>query len=118
MNGEIERAEWESFIDEFSKRTAGRNARVEIFSEELGAQVDAEMIPLEGVAFGRKGSLASSLEIMLGGGSDRHLTHTVEKVKRILPKVGTDGREDALEIEAEEGTKTIIIFETSPQLSA
>jgi hypothetical protein len=115
MQGEIERDGWQSYLNDFSKRNAGRAARLEVISEELGTQSEVELLPLEGITFESKGSLAASVEIMLGGASAadmRHLTHTVTQVRRIFPKLGADGREDALEIEAEDGAKTILIFET------
>jgi hypothetical protein len=34
-----------------------------------------------------------------------------------VPKVGTDGREEALEIEAEDGTKIILVFKALPELA-
>jgi len=77
------------------------------------------MLPFNGITLETKGSLASSVEIMLGGTGavdNRKLTHTVTQVRRIVPKTGSDGREDALEIEAGEGAKTIIIFKTLPEL--
>ncbi len=119
MQGEIERDRWQAYLDDFSKRNAGRVARVEVMSEDVGAQEAAEMLPLEGVTFERKGSAAPAVEIMLGGagsGDARHLTHTVTGVRRIVPKAGADGREDALEIEAGDGSKTILVFETLPAL--
>lgn len=64
-------------------------------------------------------SLTSSLEIMLGGGGAddmRHLTHTVPRVRRSVAKFGPDAREDALEIESEDGARTLLIFETLPEL--
>lgn len=77
------------------------------------------MLPFEGITLETKGSLAASVEIMLGGtgpADSRNLTHTVTQVRRIVPKIGADEREDALEIEAKDGAKTILIFRTSPEL--
>lgn len=119
MQGEIEKDGWQSYLNGFSKRNRGRAARLEVISENLGAQGEAEMLPLEGVTFESKGALASSVEIMLGGAGAanmRHLTHTIAEVRRIVPKVGADGREDALEIEGGDGAKTILAFESLPAL--
>ena len=116
MQGEIRRDEWRAYLDGFSERNVGRTAHVEVIGSDLGAQEAAEMMPLEGVTFEDKGSLAPSVEIMLGATAERHLTHTVTGVRHIVPKAGEGGREDALEIEAADGTKTIIVFETLPAL--
>ena len=107
-------------LDSFSKRNSGRMADLQILSDELGTQEEAEMLPFEGITLDTKGSLASSVEIMLGGtgsADKRNLTHTVTQVRRIVPKIGADGREDALEIEAKDGAKIILIFKAPPELS-
>lgn len=120
MQGEIQRDNWKDYFEEFSKRNAGRPVRLEVMSEELGAQPEAEKLPLEGITFESRGSL-SSVEIMLGrstAADERHLTHTVSNVERIVPKPGDDGREEALDIESSGGTRTILIFETLVALPA
>ncbi len=119
MQGEIQQEQWQAYLDDFSKRNSGRIADLQVLSEELGTQQEAEMLPFEGITLETKGSLASSVEIMLGGtgaADNRNLTHTVTRVRRIVPKTGADGREDALEIEAGDGSKTILIFKTLPEL--
>lgn len=119
MQGEIQQEQWQAYLDDFSKRNSGRMADLQILSDELGTQEEAEMLPFEGITLETKGSLASSVEIMLGGlesADKRNLTHTVTRVRRIVPKIGADEREDALEIEAKDGAKTILIFKTRPQL--
>jgi hypothetical protein len=88
-------------------------------AENLGAQEAADLLPLEGVTFDDKGSVAPAVEIMLGGTAAanlRHLTHTLVGVERVVPKAGTDGREEALEIETKDGAKAILVFETLPTL--
>ena len=119
MQGEIQQEQWQAYLDDFSKRNAGRTADLQVLSQGLGTQQEAEMLPFEGITLETKGSLASSVEIMLGGteaADNRNLTHTVTQVRRIVPKTGVDGREDALEIEAGDGSKTILIFKTLPEL--
>ena len=119
MQGEIQQEQWQAYLDGFSKRNSGRMADLQILSDELGTQEQAEMLPFEGITLETKGSLASSVEIMLGGtgsADNRNLTHTVTQVRRIVPKTGVDGREDALEIEARDGAKTILIFKALQQL--
>ena len=119
MQGEIQKEQWQAYLDDFSKRNSGRTADLQVLSEELGTQHEAEVLSFEGITLETKGSLASSVEIMLGGtgsADNRNLTHTVTQVRRMVPKVGADGREDALEIEAEDGARTILIFKTPPEL--
>ena len=120
MQGEIQQEQWQAYLDGFSTRNSGRMADLQILSEELGTQTEAEMLPFEGITLETKGFLASSVEIMLGGtasADNRNLTHTVTKVQRIVPKIGSDGRDDALEIEARDGAKTILIFNVPLELA-
>lgn len=120
MKGEIPRDQWQTYLEEFSKRNSGRPVNLEVLSEELGDQEEAQMLPFEGITLETKGSEAASAEIILGGtgaADDRNLTHTVSQVRLIVPKVGTDGREEALEIEAEDGTKIILVFKALPELA-
>jgi hypothetical protein len=120
MHGQIRTDDWQKYLNDFSRRNAGRTARLEVLSEDLGAQGnDVEKLPLQGITLDNRSSLNSSLEIMLGGGDAddmRHLTHTVPRVRRIVAKFGPDAREDALEIESEDGARTLLIFETLPEL--
>ena len=119
MQGEIQQEQWQAYLDGFSKRNTGRMADLQILSDELGTQEEAKMLPFEGITLETKGFLASSVEIMLGGtrsADKRNLTHTVTRIRRIVPKTGRDGREGALEIEARDGAKTILIFKTLPEL--
>jgi len=78
------------------------------------------LLPLMGLSLEDKGKDAPRLEISLGGETakeERHLTHTISRVRSIMRKVGVDLREEALLIEDEEGIKTLLIFETLPELA-
>ncbi len=113
MSGFIERDQWKSFLDEFSKRNQLRATRLEIVGE-LGDQEEEEYLPLVGVSFETKGSAAGSVEVILGGEStadERHLEHTISKVQRIAPLIGVTGFEDGLGFEDQEGGKTLLLFE-------
>ncbi|OLE50804.1 MAG: hypothetical protein AUG51_26320 [Acidobacteria bacterium 13_1_20CM_3_53_8] len=46
---EIPREEWAEFLDIFSRQHEGWLVTVEVLSEEIGAQVEAEGKPLEGI---------------------------------------------------------------------
>ena len=120
MLGQIRTDDWQKYLNDFSSRNAGRTARLEMLSESLGVQgTDVERLPLQGITLDKKSGRTSGLEIMLGGGGAadmRHLTHTVPEVRRIVAKFGPDAREDALEIESEDGARTILVFETLLEL--
>ena len=56
MPGFIEKDQWKSFLDEFSKRNQMRATRLEVVGE-LGDQEEEEHLPLVGVSFETKGKL-------------------------------------------------------------
>lgn len=117
--GFIERSQWKTFLDEFSKRNQGRPTRLEVISREIGAQEEEQFLPLLGVSFETKGDAAGNVEVILGGETaeePRHLTHTISKVERIAPLIGTTTLEDGLGFEDEEGGKTLLRFEILREL--
>lgn len=119
MSAEIKREQWMTFFNTFSKLNQARPTRLEIFGE-LGAQEEERYLPLNGISFEDAGEGAPKLEILLGGTSPsdaRHLAHTVKRVQHVAAKVAADGRDEALEIQDAEGTKTLLRFE-SPALHA
>ena len=121
MQGEIERNQWKTFLDEFSRRNQLRPTRLEIIGEEIGVQEEETLLPFTGISFEAKGTASGSVEIILGGetaADPRSLTHIVTGVKRIMPLAGTGGAlEDGLGIEDEDGVKTLLRFESLPELT-
>ena len=117
--GDVERGRWAEFFDAFSKRNRSRATRLEIFGD-LGAQEEERNLPLNGVNVEESGADAPRIEIMLGGVSrddERHLTHTIARAARVATKTGADGRDEAIEIEDADGVKTLLRFESLPELN-
>jgi hypothetical protein len=113
VQNEIDRAQWKSFLDEFSRRNQLRPTRLEIIGRDLGAQNEETMLPFAGISYETKGSETGSVEIMLGGetsADSRNLTHAISGVKRIIPLPGAEALEDGLEIEGEDGVKALLRF--------
>ncbi len=121
MQEVIERKQWNSFVKEFNRRNGMRATRVEVVGSDIGAQEEENLLPFTGISLEEKGQDAPRIEISLGGETskdERHLTHMVSRVRSIMRKIGTDLREEALLLEDEEGTKTILHFEALPELAA
>ena len=119
MAGFIERSQWKTFLDEYSKRNQLRPTRLEVIGE-IGAQEEEQFLPLLGVSFETKGDAAGSVEVILGGETaeePRHLTHTIGNVERIAPLIGTTTLEDGLGFEDKDGGKAVLRFETLPELA-
>ncbi len=115
MPGEIKREEWVTYCNAFSKRNQTRPTRLEIFGE-LGAQEEERYLPFSGLSLEDSGADAPKLEIMLGGDTC-HLTHTIQRVRHIWAKTG-GGQDEALEIQAADGSKTLLRFETPLEMRA
>lgn len=119
ISGFIEPAQWQNFLDGFSKRNQGRATRLEVIGE-LGAQEEEEYLPLVGVSLDPKGTAAGSVEIMLAGegpADDRQVEHTIRHVQKIAPLVEITGVEDGLGFEDQEGAKTVVLLGPSTVIS-
>jgi Family of unknown function (DUF5335) len=118
-SGEVDRDQWAAFFRDFSERNQSRATRLETFGD-LGAQEEERNLPLNGISVGENGTDAPRIEIMLGGASPddgRHLTHTIARAVHVFPKTAADGTDEALEIEDANGVKTLLRFESLPELN-
>ena len=105
---QVPRAEWFNFFRGFSERHADSPATVRILSPRFGCQVEARDLPLEGIVAGRVSG--APISIHMGREAERHLEHEVEHPIQVWVELAGDGAEDALDIESDDGTKTLVIF--------
>jgi hypothetical protein len=120
MTGFIDRSQWETFLDEFSKRNQLRPTRLEVVGSDIGAQEQEAFLLFAGVSVDSKTD-SGSIEIALGGetaADERQLTHRISNVERIAPLIGITGVEDGLAIEARDGVKTLLSFEAFREIEA
>ena len=66
----LDKTQWRPFFDGFSKLLEGKRAEIEVASLSLGDQVEAEWLPLIGIAYDPKDDL---VEVALEGLD--HLIH-------------------------------------------
>lgn len=119
MSENIEYHQWAIYFSQFNKRNRWRPTRLEVFGEQ-GAREAECGLPLVGISLEEDREGARRIHIMLGehdAMDPRHLTYTITRVKRLTPKCGTDGRDEALEIEDEQGEKNLLCFEPLPLVS-
>jgi hypothetical protein len=117
--GEVDRGQWVAFFSEFSERNQSRATRLETFGD-LGAQEEERNLPLNGISVEESGTDAPRIEIMLGGASPddgRHMTHTIVRAVHVFLKSAADGTDEALEIEDANDVKTLLRFESLPELN-
>jgi hypothetical protein len=118
MKQNLDRRVWTTYFNEFTKRNQSRPTQLEVFGEN-GAQQEERGLPFAGISLG-KGNGAPAIEIMFGSpdpaGSNR-LTHVINHVQQIIPKLGRDGSDEALEIVGEHGEISLLRFEAVPVIA-
>jgi hypothetical protein len=108
---EIPREEWVSFFDTFSRRHERWLATVEIFGDDVGAQVEVGALDFSGMSADLR-SGEDLITIDFGGSPDCHLTHTIAHPTRVwLGRKETEhGAAETLDIESEDGVTTLVRF--------
>lgn len=106
MDKQIERSEWQTFVDQFSENNLNRPVTVEILSDELGDEFFAEGAPFMALDYDPKKQ--ESLLISVGEGENLS-THTVSNPKELWVEESPEGNALALEIVNDSG-KTILRF--------
>jgi hypothetical protein len=110
---EIPREEWVEFLDGFSRQHEGWLVTVEVFGEEIGAQVEAEEVTLEGVTADLKGVGPDVISIILVNRSKEHITHNVTRPTHLRIEQTEGGADMALQIETGEGVTTLLRFRSA-----
>ena len=117
MRKDIEQTQWTNYLAEYTRRNRGRPTRLEVIGGVDGDDFWLECgLPLTGIDTDTHGKDAPLVEIMLGGRSaqesDKHVTRSIARVRRVTPETSEDGRDQGLEIEDSESVTTILRFET------
>ena len=116
----IEREAWTRYLNEFNKRNQSRPTWLQVFGE-AGAQSEEQGLPLLGISLEEKGADAPRVQIMLGGHDafeSRHLTHSVIGVESLIPQIGADGRDEAIEFVDKHGEASLLIFKHRARAAA
>ena len=116
----IERDAWARYLNEFTKRNESRPTWLQVFGEG-GAQSEEQGLPLLGISLEEKGADAPRVQIMLGGHDaieSRHLTHMISGVELLIPQVGADGRDEAIEFVDKHGEASLLIFKHRARAAA
>jgi Family of unknown function (DUF5335) len=120
---DIPREQWIKFFDDFSRRHEGWIVTLEVLGSDIGDQEEANNLPLVGISADVK-ARENRIEIIVGGRPDADVTRFIERPKHIWVKEATLPGDEAIEVESEDGIKTILKFhrirseETERQLPA
>jgi hypothetical protein len=107
MNFEINKEDWAMFFDSLSKRRYEWITRIEVINGEIGDQVLSDGMPMNGVTVERRGD-RTNIDISVG--MEDHQTHNILNPTRVSFLAADDAHGDIVDIEEEDGTKTLITF--------
>jgi hypothetical protein len=104
---EIPRSEWVAFFDAFSKRHRGWLVTLEHMNPEIGDQIAARNLPLEGITAELNEPGTDEIEIVAGRRPDQHVSDTILGPKKVWLKSSDEGADEALEIQGTNATALI-----------
>ena len=110
---EIPRDEWAGFLDSFSRRHEGWLVTVEVLGADIGAQMEAEELPLEGITAELKGGDEDAITIILGEESTERVTHNISQPTHVRIEQNESGADMALQIESGGGVTTLVRFRSA-----
>jgi Family of unknown function (DUF5335) len=102
---DIPRESWKEFFDGFSRRHQGWLVDVEVLGSDIGAQLEAEDLPLEGISADHDNK-DISIALLRDGKITEHFVTRPQQVR--VEEEG--GAEVAIEIDSASEAKTIVTF--------
>ena len=113
---DLSRDAWRPYFDELSRTLATTRATVEIDAPQLGAQLQAEDLILDGITYDDRDDV---LVVALSqGGADESLQHFISEPKRISVETSQGVVPSSIEVEDGEGQLTLVRLEAAPALPA
>ncbi len=107
---EIPQDQWQEFLDTFSRLHQGWLADVQVFGDQTGRHVETKGLPFRGASFETKGSEKNEVAIFIDQSPKEDITHIVSYPTHIRLEQTDTGVDQGLEVEAKDGTKTIVRF--------
>lgn len=104
---EIPPAEWMTFFNDFSKKHEGQGVTLEVYSPEIGDQLEERDFFLAGIA-AEVAEGHKKIAIMMGGSPDRHLTHVIAEPIKVGFEKTVPGNTGALQITSADGTTALL----------
>lgn len=108
---EIARADWPSFLDEFSRAHQGWLITVEEDSTE-GTRELVREVPLSGVSASGGAGKGSEITV-IAGPREAEWTHRIVSPTSLRLKKTPEGAEEGIEAESASGARTVIRFRTA-----
>jgi len=108
---EIERDQWGTFFDQFSRTHKGWPVTIEVLGD-LGAQIEARALPFEGITSESDGE-NWRFELIAGYKPGDHVSHSIDQPVRVWLSTLGELDSEALEVECADGQKILIRFSTA-----
>jgi hypothetical protein len=109
---EISRDRWVDFFDSFSQQHKGWLITIEVLDLELGDQVEASSLALEGITAEINESGEDKIIVIAGKEPDSHISHTIAAPRKVWLKQTEEGADEALDIESDTGA-VIVSFRSA-----
>jgi hypothetical protein len=107
---EIPRDEWTRFFDNMSRRQEGWEVGLEVFSPDIGDQIEGSHMFLAGMTaeVTDKIDKGDKIEIMMAGTPRNHVTHVISAPILIQLQQSDIGIDSALKIKSADGTTSLL----------
>ena len=106
---EIPSEQWVPFLDDLSKRHQGEQVTVELIGREIGDQQAARDQSLLGITVDPP-SGAFKIDVIMGDRTGINMSHEIAHPIHVRLAQSDDGRDAALEIESDNGPRTLVRF--------
>ena len=88
----VPRAEWYRFFEDFSRRHEGTPATLRVLHPQLGSQIEARDLPLEGIV--SAADTRGPISILLGRTANPNLEHEIPKPRQVWVELTEAGTTD------------------------
>jgi hypothetical protein len=111
INRSVPYRDWFEFFGGFTRRHRGEPVTVTVAGEAIGVHREARHLPLGGIVADRN---CESLSILIGGPTGGSVGHPIEDPVWVWLELDDAGNEVALEIESQDGLRTIVELAAVP----
>ncbi|HEY2974676.1 MAG TPA: DUF5335 family protein [Pyrinomonadaceae bacterium] len=110
---EIPRAEWRRFFDNISRRQQGWEVELEVFSPDIGDQIEERHMFLTGITAELtdkvdKTNRGDKIEIMMASAPSNHVTHMISTPVLVQLQQTDRGIDTALRIKSADGITSLL----------
>ncbi len=107
---EIPKDQWQEFLDSFSRLHQGWLADVQVLGDQTARHFEAKGLPFKGATYDDKGTGKNEVSIFMDQSPEEDITHTVNAPTHIRLEQTDSGVDQGLEVEANDGSKTVVRF--------